>query len=283
MTTTYTCDHCGGACSGHIYASLWDAGDETKGYKHTRLDGCTQEHLGLVVAKSFGIPINRQVELVIQLEARNTRLNKDFNEAQDELHAAKTRITELEQRLAERSVLVDADGKTPGFVAREVFMRNVPDLDSRTIGGGSESAWQGAALAVLRAFGNGAKALQRVRGALLENSHPCDGDEGYQVIDTEDATTIIDDEFAKLSAPANPNEPRTIVVRKGDKIVFEGAPIQEPEGGWLSLNGPTNFTPPIKPTKPLVMVANCTICGCPNERAFLEMCRGDAKHKFEAP
>jgi hypothetical protein len=41
--------------------------------------------------------------------------------------------------------------------------------------------------------------------------------------------------------------------------------------------------PPAGERAPILLKQNCTICGCLNERAFLDPCVANGKHSFEAP
>jgi Cu/Zn superoxide dismutase len=87
---TYTCDHCGAQCSGNLYVSVWGDGSEERAYKHTRLDGCTREHLGLVVAKAFGMPTNAPA---------NSCTDAERTQYETTIELQRKRIAELEHEI----------------------------------------------------------------------------------------------------------------------------------------------------------------------------------------
>lgn len=95
--TIITCDHCGAPCRGNVYASLWDEGDETKAYSHTRLDGCSREHLGVVLAKAFGIPIDGNLATLLN-DLRILRA--EYDEQHRKLTSARAEAKALHEQLA---------------------------------------------------------------------------------------------------------------------------------------------------------------------------------------
>lgn len=236
MTTTYACDHCGAPCNGNVYASLWGDGDETKAYKHTRLDGCSQEHLGLVVAKSFGIGIDgKATELLIEknnklaslqgelLEERNARQNaqRDERAVREQLSEARNHAAALEglanQYRAERDHLeetcrmlrektkppVDSEGKSPGQVmtdkAHELFYApDTPDAPFAwdRLSKAEQSRANETAMAVLRAFGQDVVEALRRVRINAVKQRPYVSETERAGIDK--CINIIDSEFASL-------------------------------------------------------------------------------------
>ena len=96
-----TCDYCSAPCSGNVYASFWDDGDETRPYKHTRLDGCSQEHLRACIAKAFGMPVDgAAIELIQELRTTVDRKNKLADEYINKFNAAEARVQELTSHAA---------------------------------------------------------------------------------------------------------------------------------------------------------------------------------------
>jgi hypothetical protein len=116
----YTCDHCEKESNGAIYASIWGESDGEKGYTHTRIDGCSKEHLSLAVAKALGIGIDgKAVELLAAKDLQIAELTKqrdtehglaqlraiEIDTWKKELTEARERIAELESRLDAAEVL----------------------------------------------------------------------------------------------------------------------------------------------------------------------------------
>ena len=262
----YKCDHCGAKCPGDEYASIgrWDE-PGTIIFGKT-VHGCSKEHLGIALAKMFGIGINGETDELLNRKRRELTKLADANNfliiERDNMH---DRVAELEKRIAKLTAPVTVDGKTPGQVGFEGYR------DARHKATGEWTSWEhelaavqrdwwgSSALAVLRAFGQPSQTtqdtvevLRRVRERIDSNPYP-------------DVRSLrhIDDELAKLEAKPAQSPP--------DTSTESGLP--DPVIAAITL--------PTKPTKPLSLVENCTICGCPNERAFLELCRGDAKHNFE--
>jgi hypothetical protein len=108
------------------------------------------------------------------------RADEDWRAKANEVDAALNRIIQLEKRLAENSLPIDAEGKTPGEVLREslgAIVRAGNDVNARL---------EQAAQAVLRAFGPkyAREALERVREAI--KNAPGEVDEYYsEFIDAE--------------------------------------------------------------------------------------------------
>lgn len=101
------------------------------------------------------------------------------------------------------------------------------------------------------------ESLQRVRRRALDFARPHGMDE-CAVVDVDTITNTIDAEIASLTGPKKPTKPVADHVHELGSCTYCD-------------------------TKPRTMVTNCTICGCPNERAFLDPCIANQKHNFEAP
>jgi hypothetical protein len=281
--TIITCDHCGKKVPNDYhknYALMFcnaASGNGDRDYLHA----CSREHLGFAVAKTFGIPIDGN--LIAKLEAVSAHrdsLASDADERLTQLQEARKQIETLKQQLmhaidsgdvarmqlAHTTPPPNVGGKTPADVASVAFARALGLAEDTTLQGSeSAKAWDAAARAVLSAFAPNTtqavkETLGRVRGAIA-GLVACESNGTIRRLATLD---IIDDELSALPA--------------------------------------ADLTGPKKPTKPLAdhvhelgscsfcekrasraIATNCTICGCPNERAFLAPCIANGKHNFEAP
>lgn len=156
-------------------------------------------------------------------------------------------VGDLITELREQNAPVDATGKTPGDVAYEAWRalpsvqqterdRGRPYLEPHNLCATEKEEWAAISTAVLRAFGNGAEALRRVRERLTIEDDPT----GY-------FRSIIDDELANITDPQKPTKPDHVH-----------------EIGSCSHCDTQNITDVKKPTKPLVKTppgGPCAICG----------------------
>ena len=249
--TVITCDHCGVTAENTMkfrFTAMFVNG----AYDMPNLDACSREHLGLALAKAFGLPIDaKAAELFV--EHAKSEARRVFLET--EVKRLEARIAELERQDRDAftpnpiSMMVDswanpkkewdaANGKTPGTLARDVFCQGVPDLDSRVIGGAAAKSWELAAQAVLRAFGqprqttqDAVEALPRVRDRVsneIHYEHKC------LILD------IVDDELAKLETKPATNA-EAVAMYEATKDAARRAFPDEPQA----------ITLPTKPTKPL--------------------------------
>ena len=174
ITQKITCDHCGTEVP-NVYTKRFSFMATNAVAEMGTIDACSKEHLGIALAKMFGISINgeanelldrKQRELtkltdannfliidrdnmrarVAELESRipaNEVTNAERAQYDQTIGLQQKRITDLEKRLAEMAVPPTVDGKTPGQVFGEAFRngfgkRVVPNPDSelvRTRGG----------------------------------------------------------------------------------------------------------------------------------------------------
>lgn len=114
----YTCDHCNTHCSGEQYASIgrWDESGIIALGK--TVHGCSKEHLGIALAKMFGIGINGETDELLNRKRRElTKLADANNFLIIERDNMRARVAELEKRIAELTAPVTVDGKTPGQLA----------------------------------------------------------------------------------------------------------------------------------------------------------------------
>lgn len=256
--TIYTCDYCGAACSGNVYVSLWDEGVEATAYKNTRLDGCSKEHLGIVVAKTFGIYANAPANQCTDAERKQFEIT---------IEQQKGRIAELEKQIATLNDWAaicggkaqTVDGKTPAQVGRAEYevayhaqMGTGCSLNASYL-----FAWERAAQAVLRAFGP-ALAKQAVVEALGKVR------ERIQETITKSskwmALSIIEAEIARLDAP-KPTSDHTHEL-----------------GSCSFCDKPETITIPTKPTKPARVHGNCKACSGIGEIVCAD-CDGSGKHE----
>ncbi len=235
MATTYTCDYCGGTCTGNVYASLWGDGDETKAYKHERLDGCTKDHLGFAVAKAFEIPIDGNMSARIDELTRATRnipglegmlKNVTENYERHKKDAA-AQIDELQRKLTGAQYEADE--------AKEKLSRlEHAERDARAI--------------PVELIRTAAKAM-RVVVDFLENDH--DEAPSKDLADAISGTRILAAELEQAANLTIPTKP---------KVPFAGNDHPH-EVGSCECDKETakDFTPPIKPTKP-ALTEPCPKC-----------------------
>jgi hypothetical protein len=158
--------------------------------------------------QQFDITIGLQKQRIAELD--NLRIDADEKHAiaQQYVLSLEKRRDELEKQLAEATKVPVVDGKTPGQVGHEAFlMKRFGYLAGPVYGEDvNVGEWEAGGSAVLRAFGNGAEALKRVREKLAANQEPCDGDMAYQVIDAEIALGIVDEVIQKIEERSGQRE-----------------------------------------------------------------------------
>jgi hypothetical protein len=158
--------------------------------------------------QQFDITIGLQKQRIAELD--NLRIDADEKHAiaQQYVLSLEKRRDELEKQLAEATKVPVVDGKTPGQVGHEAFlMKRFGYLAGPVYGEDvNVGEWEAGGSAVLRAFGNGAEALKRVREKLAANQEPCDGDMAYQVIDAEIALGIVDEAIQKIEERSGQRE-----------------------------------------------------------------------------
>jgi hypothetical protein len=264
IKSVVTCDHCGkdvpNTYSDHFHAVFMYAS------KKPNVDACCEEHLGCAVAKAFGIPIDgdwahtvealtaKLAAVEANLESVTIRANKSY----EELEAKRTMVDGLADRCswleAENKTLrtppPNVDGKTPADVAREAFATVVQNHHESE----GVSGWDAAAHAVLSAFApNPTQAVREALESVRERI-----EKGWLVLNAIDAE-LSALPIADLTGPKKPTKPLTDRVHELGSCSF------------------------CEKKAPLAIATSCTICGCPNERAFLDPCTANGKHSFEAP
>jgi hypothetical protein len=271
IKTIYTCDHCGkdvpNTYNDRFHAVFMYAS------KKPNVDACCEEHLGFAVAKAFGIPIDgNQAMLLDEYRASNAALTKsveqlraEWNELHGHYTAAKAEIRSLQEQLAHTPPPPNTDGKTPWQVAFVAFAHEMGlNADVGMVGHESVRAWDAAAHAVLSAFAPDAtQAVREALGRVRERIAGMGFGEAERSLH-EYVLGAIDAELstlpaADLTGPKKPTKPVADHVHELGSCSF------------------------CEKKAPRAIATNCTICGCSNERAFLELCRGDAKHNFDAP
>lgn len=97
ITTKVTCDHCGAELQNYI-GKLWKASFLTIGKDDIDdIHACTKEHLGLAIAKTFGIPTDSTAAtLIAEADERTANAWKNLEENINARNTAEVRITELE-------------------------------------------------------------------------------------------------------------------------------------------------------------------------------------------
>lgn len=147
---------------------------------------------------------------ILDLEKRRDELEAHSATNRDGWNEAAARAVDLEKRIAELTAPVVVDGKTPGQVSVEArrmatLARALPFYETDIYDGKPvdlDAIENYAAREVLRAFGNGAGALKRVRVA-VDKAQSFDvtnneGNNDYAVLE-DDVFKIIDAEIAKLA------------------------------------------------------------------------------------
>jgi hypothetical protein len=231
--TVCNCDHCGTEIpftSNKVFAMMGTDAAYSVGHVH----GCSKEHLGFAVAKTFGIPIDGDLAgKVDELKAHSNRVGRMLETSQKELVAAqshkmtaqssldtaKDRIQRMEQDLGEKAAQIatlqeqlahtppppNVNGKTPADVAREAFQHVVQNHHESE----GVSGWDAAARAVLSAFApDPAQAVREALGRVRERI-----EKGWLVLNAIDAelSTL---PAADLTDPQKPTKP--IVVECGE-------------------------------------------------------------------
>ena len=101
----YTCDHCGAKCKGDEYASTgrWDEPGIIVFGK--TVHGCSREHLGIALAKMFGIGVNGEADELLNRKQRELTKLADANSFLVTEHDnMRARIAELEARMPANEV-----------------------------------------------------------------------------------------------------------------------------------------------------------------------------------
>lgn len=278
------CDHCGSTCESAFGAMMIDGA-----YDMPNVHGCSKEHLGLALAKAFGVPVDATT---LSLVTESNRRLEMARQVTIELDDAKARIAELQKRLAEATAVPTVDGKTPGQVGHEAFLMHRFGYLAGPEWSHEDSVmrneWEAAALAVLRAFGGEAmRQVDEQNERYRNESGAKHNGTAVQHAANEAisyAQSIIDDELARPGAPPSPKP-------------FGGWDHPHEVGSCSHCDRQTaNITDTKRPTKPAtdhvhelgsyshcdVPSNACTICGCPNERAFLTECIRGSGHNFGA-
>lgn len=110
MKTVYMCDHCGAECDGDQYASIgrWDE-PKTITFGKT-IHGCTKEHLGLALAKAFGIGVDgRCAGIITAKDLEISSRDKLIEEARQAHAMLESQIQHLNRSLDEQSKLIGTD------------------------------------------------------------------------------------------------------------------------------------------------------------------------------
>jgi hypothetical protein len=260
IKTIYTCDHCGkdvpNTYEGN-YALMFCNAASGRG-DSDYLHGCSHEHLGFAVAKAFGIPIDgdlakrvdelqRKLLHLPALEGASKNLTDNCARYERERDEARKQVTELQEQLAHTPPPPNVDGKTPADVAREAFATVVQNHHESE----GVSGWDAAAHAVLSAFApNTTQAVREALGRVRERI-----EKGWLVLNAIDAE-LSALPAADLTGPKKPTKPVADHVHELGSCSF------------------------CEKKAPRAIATNCTICGCPNERAFLDPCIANGKHNF---
>jgi hypothetical protein len=275
IKTIYTCDHCGKDVP-NMYKALYSVMFTNAMGGHDDVHGCSREHLGFAVARTFGIPIDGNLAAKLEaVSAHRDSLASDADERLTQLQEARKQIETLKGQLmhaidsgdAAREQLAhtppppNVDGKTPADVAREAFQHVVQNHHESE----GVSGWNAAARAVLSAFApDPTQAVMEALGRVRRDIAQRDVRKEHGQMATDMALAIIDDELSALPAAdlTGPKKPTKPVSDRVHEL------------------GSRSFC---EKKAPRAVATNCTICGCPNERAFLDPCIANGKHNFEAP
>ena len=220
--TVITCDHCGIPVENTTKSRFPRVAYVNEAYDMQTIDGCSKEHLGLALAKAFGLPIDTKAADLF-VEHAKSEAHRVFLET--DVKRLEARIAELERQDRDAftpnpiSMMVDswanpqkewdaANGKTPGQVNYAAFrdgVMNHHEMDT-------VDEWEADALRRARA---------RIEAAPVA-AGACRIKEG--------ALAIIDDEIAKLEAKPAGKAPECFLCGKGPHdhtmMVLESLPEQ---------------------------------------------------------
>lgn len=254
--TVITCDHCEVTVE-NTTKSRFTVMPVNAAYDMPTIDACSREHLGLALAKAFGLPIDTKAADLF-VEHAKSEARRVFLET--EAKRLEARVVELEKRSYMAvpnpiSMMVDswanpqkewdaANGKTPGRFyhdTRRTIWANQghshiewKDLTTR-----EQEAEEYAANAVLLAFGNSppgqttqantVEALRRVRDKLC-NQPAFNLVFGMEYVTIAQLRKVFDDELAKLEAKPAGKAPECFLCGKGPHdhtmMVLESLPEQ---------------------------------------------------------
>lgn len=239
--TTYTCDHCGAKVSPFI-GEQWAANVSTVGPNMPDVHGCSKEHLGLALAKAFGVPADgAATDAIREMKATIARKDVQLEENINARNAAEVRVAqlaaridELKKRIAEQSTreselhaTLAAHGlpTEPKALARELAQRSAPTPpDTRS---GLERL-------------DTAAVLRKVRERLLDRSTEIPFGDGSKrrfvalqaVFDTIDELSELEANITDPQKPTKPAIPLCVCKRTPDRH------IQTVKGdGWLDCDG----------------------------------------------
>ncbi len=155
ITQKITCDHCGTEVP-NVYDKRFSFMAINAAAQMGTIDACSKEHLGIALAKMFGIGINgdanelldrKQRELTKLIDANNVLIiDRDnmrarvaehearthtFDTLKVELQRVQARERALEKRLAEMPTPLTVDGKTPGQVGLAAWDDELASLETK--------------------------------------------------------------------------------------------------------------------------------------------------------
>ena len=105
IETIYKCDHCGTRCSGDERATIAEWKEPTTITFGKAVHGCSKEHLGIALAKMFGIGVNGKADELLNRKQRElTKLTDANNFLVTERDNMRARLAELEARMPANEV-----------------------------------------------------------------------------------------------------------------------------------------------------------------------------------
>ena len=105
IETIYKCDHCGTRCSGDERATIAEWKEPTTITFGKAVHGCSKEHLGIALAKMFGIGVNGEADELLNRKQRElTKLTDANNFLVTERDNMRARLAELEARMPANEV-----------------------------------------------------------------------------------------------------------------------------------------------------------------------------------
>ena len=105
IETIYKCDHCGTRCSGDELATIAEWKEPTTITFGKAVHGCSKEHLGIALAKMFGIGVNGEADELLNRKQRElTKLTDANNFLVTERDNMRARLAELEARIPANEV-----------------------------------------------------------------------------------------------------------------------------------------------------------------------------------